>query len=137
MPHNLPTIIVCAGVLQKPDKQVLIVQRPKNKILAGLWEFPGGKMEPGEFPQETVVREFYEEISLTIHAKDLEPFIFTSFDHGTFHLILLAFLCKKWQGQIELREQQEHYCWIPISELEKYSMPPANQIIVKRLQECV
>lgn len=135
MPLNVPSVLCCAAVLQKLDKSVLIVQRPLHKSMGGMWEFPGGKVEPFEIPQETVVRELFEEIGIETSIEHVEPFTFVSYTYEHFHLNMFVFKCVSWRGEISLKEGQPDFAWVMPQDLDKYLVPSADEPIIKRLQE--
>ena len=110
MPLLVPSVLCCAGLLQKPDKSVLLVQRPLHKSMGGMWEFPGGKVDPGETPQETIVRELFEEIGIETSLEEVVPYTFVSHTYDP--------AC----------------AWVFPSELENYLVPSADEPIIKRLQ---
>ena len=132
---KLPTVYVAAGVLQQEEGCVFLVQRPLDKEMGGLWEIPGGKIEAGETPEETIVRELKEELGIDICAKDLTPLTFVSHIYEKFHLVMLVFLCKKWSGTIELHENQERFEWVNPSDLGDYLMPEADKPLIEVLQK--
>jgi 8-oxo-dGTP diphosphatase len=102
-----PLVLVAACALIDADGRVLIAQRPEGKSMAGLWEFPGGKVEKGEKPEETVIREMNEELGVTIKEACLAPFIFASHSYPDFHLLMPLFLCRRWEGIAQPREGQK------------------------------
>ena len=116
------------------DGRVLICQRPKGKQLAGLWEFPGGKVEPGETPEQALIRELKEELSVTITEACLAPFVFASHAYDSFHLIMPLFLLRRWEGLVKAREH-EALAWVKPARLNDYPMPPADAPLVAWLND--
>lgn len=131
---NLPTILVAAIALVDSDSRILIAQRPKGKSMAGLWEFPGGKVEKGELPEEALIRECDEELGIDISASCLAPFTFASHCYDDFHLLMPLYLCRKWEGWPEGREGQE-LKWVRPMKLSQYEMPPADIPLVALLRD--
>jgi 8-oxo-dGTP diphosphatase len=118
-------ILVVACALVDADKRVLITQRPEGKTLAGLWEFPGGKVEPGERPEETLIRELQEEIGITVKEACLAPLTFASHAYEDFHLLMPLYICRRWDGEVISREGQ-NLAWVRANKLRDYKMPPAD-----------
>lgn len=135
MQPKLPIIYVSAGVLEQEDGSVLLVQRPLHKEMGGMWEIPGGKIEAGETPEETLIRELKEELGIQASVQDLTPLTFVSHAYKKFHLVMLVFLCKKWIGAISLHENQEKFEWVNPSDLNNYLMPDADKPLIEILQE--
>ena len=133
MTLSVPSVLCCAAVLQRTDGSVLLVQRPFHKSMGGMWEFPGGKVEPFETPQNTIIREIFEEIGVIINLNDISPFTFVSHTYDHFHLNMFVFLCRNWLGEIFLKEGQPDFAWVAPYDLEKYLVPDADEPIVKRL----
>ncbi|WND03313.1 8-oxo-dGTP diphosphatase MutT [Temperatibacter marinus] len=131
---QLPTILVAAIALIDVDGRVLIAQRPEGKSMAGLWEFPGGKIEEGELPEEALIREAKEELNIDITASCLSPFAFASHSYEKFHLLMPLYLCRKWDGLVQGMEGQATK-WVKISELNTYPMPPADDPLVAMLRD--
>jgi 8-oxo-dGTP diphosphatase len=133
-----PLVLVAACALIDPDGRVLIAQRPQGKSMAGLWEFPGGKVEQGEKPEDTVIREMQEELGITIKEACLAPFIFASHTYPEFHLLMPLFLCRRWEGIAQPREGQK-VAWVKIKDLalntERYPMPPADAPLIPLLRD--
>ena len=121
-----PIVIVAACVLLDGEGAVLIAKRPVGRPLAGLWEFPGGKVESGEVPEDALVRELQEELGIEIAKRDLRPLTFASHAYPEFHLLMPVYLCRKWQGSVTPLEGQE-ILWVKPSELHAYDMPPADE----------
>jgi 8-oxo-dGTP diphosphatase len=137
---SLPLVLVAACVLIDPDSRVLIAQRPEGKSMAGLWEFPGGKIELGERPEETVIREMREELGLSIQEACLAPFIFASHSYADFHLLMPLFLCRRWEGIAQPREGQK-IAWVRPKDLalqfDRYPMPPADVPLIPMLRDLI
>ncbi len=129
-----PLLLVAAAALTDVDRRVLIAQRPPGKAMAGLWEFPGGKVEAGETPEETLVRELREELGIEVCLECLAPFTFASHAYETFHLLMPLFLCAKWDGEITPREGQA-IKWVRTSALRDYPMPPADLPLIPYLRD--
>ncbi len=123
---TLPLLLVAACVLLDGDGRILIAKRPEGRSLAGLWEFPGGKVEPGESPEHALMRELGEELGIGIAAADLTPLTFASHDYPDFHLLMPLFLCRNWRGEVAPHEGQE-LLWVKPAELLSYAMPPADE----------
>ena len=121
-----PLVLVAACVLLDGDGRILIAKRPPGRSLAGLWEFPGGKVEPGESPEHALVRELAEELGIEIAAADLAPLTFASHAYPDFHLLMPLFLCRRWRGEVRPHEGQE-LLWVKPAELVSYAMPPADE----------
>jgi 8-oxo-dGTP diphosphatase len=126
--------LVAACALIDPDGRVLVAQRPPGKGMAGLWEFPGGKVEPGERPEETVIREFHEELAITISEPCLAPFTFASHTYPDFQLLMPLFVCRRWEGIATAREHTA-LKWLKPRELTGLAMPPADQPLVAMLRD--
>jgi 8-oxo-dGTP diphosphatase len=120
-----PLIVVSAIALINDQNQVLYAQRPKGKNMEGLWEFPGGKLEPGETAETAIQRELMEELSLHVELDDLIPLTFASQEYDDFIMIMPLFICKKWSGSIHPNEGQS-YAWVNLEDLKSYPMPPAD-----------
>jgi 8-oxo-dGTP diphosphatase len=121
-----PLLLVAACVLLDSDGRILIAKRPPGRSLAGLWEFPGGKVEQGESPEHALVRELAEELGIDIAAADLAPLTFASHGYPDFHLLMPLFLCTRWRGEPVPHEGQE-LAWVKPTELAAYAMPPADE----------
>ena len=122
---NLKNVFVAAVVLVDHDGRILLAQRPEGKALAGLWEFPGGKIEPNETPEEALVRELKEEIDITTAPSCLAPLTFVSHSYDTMHLIMNVFICRVWEGIAKPLEDQK-LAWVKPAELGQYEMPAAD-----------
>src|ERR1700759_2873324 len=120
---KLTLVVACA--LVDADKRVLIAQRPEGKTLAGLWEFPGGKGEHGERPEQTLIRELHEELGITVKADCLAPLTFASHAYADFHLLMPLYICRRWEGHVVAREGQ-NLKWVRANKLRDYPMPAAD-----------
>lgn len=129
-----PILMVPALALVDPDGRVLLAKRPDGKHMAGLWEFPGGKMESGETPEAALIREMDEELGINTKQSCLAPISFASHAYEQFHLVLLLYICRRWQGRPEPREGGE-LAWVRPSQLRSYEMPPANTEFIAVLQD--
>lgn len=127
-------VLVAACALIDADKRVLIARRPQGKPLAGLWEFPGGKIEEGETPEDTVIRELQEELSVKVTKPCLAPLTFSSHDYLEFHILLSLFVCRRWEGTPTPREVQE-IKWVRANRLRDYAMPPADEPLISHLAD--
>jgi 8-oxo-dGTP diphosphatase len=127
---KLTLVVACA--LVDPDRRVLLAQRPQGKALAGLWEFPGGKVEPGERPEATLIREFQEEIGISVKEACLAPLTFASHAYDDFHLLMPLYICRRWEGQVTAREGQ-NLAWVRVNKLRDYEMPPADIPLIPHL----
>ena len=127
-------VLVAAVALIDPDGRVLLAERPEGKPMAGLWEFPGGKVEPGETPEGCLIRELHEELGIGTWASCLAPLTFASHAYPDFHLLMPLYACRKWQGQPLSREGQR-LTWVRKAELRTYPMPPADLPVVSILQD--
>lgn len=121
----MKTVLVAAALLIDPDGRVLLAQRPAGKSLAGLWEFPGGKVEPGETPETALIRELHEELGIETWNSCLAPLTFASHLYDDFHLLMPLFACRRWNGIAAPREGQR-LAWVRVGELQNYPMPPAD-----------
>jgi 8-oxo-dGTP diphosphatase len=122
---DLPVVTVVAVVLLDADNRVLLAQRPEGKAMAGLWEFPGGKINPGETPEAALIRELDEELGVDIRASCLAPLTFASHAYETFHLLMPLYVCRSWRGKPTPREGQK-LAWVAPRRLRDYPMPPAD-----------
>ena len=125
-------VLVAACALVDADGRVLLAQRPEGKSLAGLWEFPGGKVESGENPEETLIRELNEELGITVARACLAPLSFASHAYETFHLLMPLYVCRRWEGEVTGREGQA-LTWVRPARLRDYPMPPADEPLVAAL----
>lgn len=130
----LPTVLVVAVALIDVDGRVLIAQRPEGKQLAGLWEFPGGKVEPGERPEAALIRELREELGIEVSESCLAPFVFASHAYDSFHLLMPLYLCRRWEGTVVAREHSA-LAWVKPDRLADYPMPPADDPLVAWLRD--
>jgi 8-oxo-dGTP diphosphatase len=121
-----PIVLVAACALLNEEGKVLIAKRPPGRPLAGLWEFPGGKVDLGEDPETALIRELLEELGIEIARADLLPLTFASHAYPEFHLLMPLYLCKRWQGSIAAQEDQE-LLWVRPDELGLYDMPPSDE----------
>lgn len=121
-----PIVIVAACALLDRKGRVLLAKRPEGRSLAGLWEFPGGKVEAGERPDDALIRELREELGIAIAKKDLTPLTFASHAYPDFHLLMLVYLCRRWQLTVTALEGQE-LVWVSPETLHLYDMPPADE----------
>jgi 8-oxo-dGTP diphosphatase len=129
-----PTLLVAAVALIDSEGRVLLARRPEGKPLAGLWEFPGGKVAPGETPEEALIRELREELGIDVSAACLGPFTFASHTYEKFHLLMPLYLCRRWQGQVTAMEGQA-LAWVRPVRLGDYAMPPADIPLVAMLRD--
>ncbi len=127
-----PILFVVACALIDADNRVLLTQRPPGKSLAGLWEFPGGKIEPGESPEAALIRELAEEIGITVREACLAPLTFASHSYESFHLLMPLFVCRRWEGMVTPREGQAT-AWVRPKRLRDYPMPPADEPLIPHL----
>ena len=125
-------VLVAAAALIDSDGRVLICQRPPGKQLAGLWEFPGGKVEPGERPEQALIRELKEELDIDVKESCLAPFVFASHAYDSFHLLMPLYLCRRWSGVVTAREHAG-LAWVKPNKLSDYPMPPADVPVVAEL----
>jgi 8-oxo-dGTP diphosphatase len=129
---SVKLVLVAACALIDPDGRVLIAQRPQGKAMAGLWEFPGGKVEPGEQPETTLIRELKEELGIDVKKECLAPLTFASHHYPDFHLLMPLYVCRRWDGIVQGREAQT-LKWARPNELRKYPMPPADEPLIPHL----
>ena len=127
-----PIVLVAAVALVDPDGRVLLAQRPEGKSMAGLWEFPGGKVEPGERPEETLIRELDEELGIEVREACLAPLTFASYNYENFHLLMPLWVCRRWTGAVVGREGQA-LKWVRPKALRDFPMPPADEPLVPHL----
>ncbi len=125
-------VLVAACALIDPDGRVLIAQRPPGKPMAGLWEFPGGKVEPGERPEESLIRELREELGIAVKEECIAPLTFASHLYPDFHLLMPLYVCRRWEGFVEPQEGQQ-LKWVRPPELRNYPMPPADEPLISHL----
>jgi 8-oxo-dGTP diphosphatase len=121
-----PILLVAACALVDADGRVLLAKRPPGRPLAGLWEFPGGKIEPGETPEAALIRELKEELDIEVAAKCLAPLSFASHSYPEFHLLMPLFVCRRWEGDMSPQQGQQ-IAWVRAQKLADYPMPPADE----------
>ncbi len=129
---SLKTVLVAACALIDADGRVLIAQRPAGKAMAGLWEFPGGKVEPGERPEQSLIRELKEELGIVVDEACLAPLTFASHAYADFHLLMPLYVCRRWEGTVAAQEGQR-LAWVRVNRLRDYPMPPADAPLVAHL----
>jgi 8-oxo-dGTP diphosphatase len=125
-------VLVAACALIDPDGRVLLAQRPEGKAMAGLWEFPGGKVEAGERPEESLIRELKEELGIVVNEECLAPLTFASHRYPEFQLLMPLYVCRRWEGIAAAREGQK-LKWVRSNDLRNYSMPPADEPLIPHL----
>ncbi len=129
-----PILLVVAAALVDRDNRVLLAQRPQGKTLAGLWEFPGGKLNAGETPEAALVRELEEELGIKVCLECLAPFTFASHTYESFHILMPLYVCRNWEGEITPCEGQT-VKWVRPAQLSDYSMPPADVPLIPWLKD--
>jgi 8-oxo-dGTP diphosphatase len=127
-------VLVAACALIDADGRVLLAKRPPGRPLAGLWEFPGGKVEPGETPEAALIRELREELAIEVPPKCLAPFTFASHAYEAFHLLMPLYVCRKWEGEIRPQDGQD-IVWVRANRLADYDMPPADEPLKAMLRD--
>ena len=132
----MKTVLVSAVALVDKDGRILIAKRPSGKSMAGLWEFPGGKVEFGETPEQALVRELSEELDIKTWNSCLAPLTFASHSYEEFHLLMPLFICRKWEGIAFPKENQE-LKWVYSKELKNYPMPPADIPLIPILRDWI
>lgn len=132
MTEKMKLTLVVACALVDADNRVLIAQRPEGKQLAGLWEFPGGKLDAGERPEDALIRELHEELGITVREACLAPLTFASHAYSTFHLLMPLYICRRWEGLVAGREGQ-NLKWVRANKLRDYPMPPADLPLIPHL----
>jgi 8-oxo-dGTP diphosphatase len=125
-------LLVAACALVDVDGRVLIARRPEGKTMAGLWEFPGGKVEAGELPEQTLIRELREELGIDVTQACLAPLTFASHSYPDFHLLMPLWICRRWEGFVTAKEGQE-LAWVRPQRLRDYPMPPADEPLIPHL----
>lgn len=125
-------VLVAACALIDPDGRVLLAERPAGKPMAGLWEFPGGKIEPGERPEETLIRELEEELGIAVQEACLAPLTFASHRYDDFHLLMPLYVCRRWDGTVTAQEGQRLQ-WVRPNRLREFAMPPADEPLISHL----
>ncbi len=131
---DLPIVLVSACALVDIEGRVLLAQRPAGKSMAGLWEFPGGKVEAGEAPEVALIRELKEELEIDVTASCLAPFTFASHTYEKFHLLMPLYVCRKWQG-IPAPAEGQTLKWVRPVKMSDYPMPPADEPLVAMLRD--
>jgi 8-oxo-dGTP diphosphatase len=131
---SLPVVLVVAVALVDADGRVLLAERPAGKSMAGLWEFPGGKVREDETPEAALIRELKEELGIDVTASCLAPFTFASHRYADFHLLMPLYVCRRWQGMVTPREGQR-LAWVRPPRFEEYAMPPADKPLVAMLRD--
>jgi 8-oxo-dGTP diphosphatase len=129
---NVKIVLVAACALVDTDGRVLLAQRPPGKPMAGLWEFPGGKVELGERPEDSLIRELKEELGITVREACLAPLTFASHAYPDFHLLMPLYVCRRWEGVVTALEGQQ-LAWVRPNRLRDYPMPPADEPLVSHL----
>ncbi|MFT3729225.1 MAG: (deoxy)nucleoside triphosphate pyrophosphohydrolase [Terricaulis sp.] len=129
-------LLVVAAAMLDSEGRVLLAQRPQHKQLGGLWEFPGGKLEAGEAPEDALIRELKEELDVTVAPDALEPYAFASHAYADFHLLMPLYVITRWTGEPKPHDAQA-LAWARPQELRNYAMPPADVVLVDRLLERV
>jgi 8-oxo-dGTP diphosphatase len=125
-------VLVAACALVDADGRVLIAQRPAGKPMAGLWEFPGGKVETGETPEQSLIRELHEELGIVVNEACLAPLTFASHAYPDFHLLMPLYVCRRWEGLVTATEGQK-LAWVKPNRLREYEMPPADVPLISHL----
>jgi 8-oxo-dGTP diphosphatase len=129
---SVKLVLVAACALIDTDGRVLLTERPAGKPLAGLWEFPGGKVEPGERPEDTLIRELKEELDIVVREPCLAPLTFASHGYADFHLLMPLYVCRRWEGTATAQEGQR-LAWVRPNRLRDYKMPPADEPLIAHL----
>jgi 8-oxo-dGTP diphosphatase len=129
---SVKIVLVAACALVDADGRVLIAQRPEGKAMAGLWEFPGGKIEDGERPEQSLIRELKEELGIVVSDACLAPLTFASHGYPDFHLLMPLYVCRRWEGTVTALEAQR-LAWVKPNRLRDYPMPPADEPLVSHL----
>ena len=129
-----PIILVSACALLDRDNRILLAQRPAGRSMAGLWEFPGGKVEDGETPEQTLVRELSEELAITTWVDCLAPLTFASHSYDDFHLLMPLYVCRRFDGSPQGNEGQQ-LKWVGVRQLREFAMPPAVEPLIPALQD--
>ena len=129
---SVKLVLVAACALIDADGRVLLAQRPQGKAMEGLWVFPGGKIESGERPEETLIRELKEELGIDVNEACLAPLTFASHRYPDFHLLMPLYVCRRWEGEVTAREAQQ-VTWVRPNRLRDYAMPPADEPLVSHL----
>jgi 8-oxo-dGTP diphosphatase len=130
--EHIKIVLVAACALVDADGRVLIAQRPPGRAMAGLWEFPGGKVEAGETPEASLIRELNEELGIVVNEACLAPLTFASHRYADFHLLMPLYVCRRWEGLVRAQEGQE-LAWVRPNRLKDYPMPPADVPLISHL----
>jgi 8-oxo-dGTP diphosphatase len=130
--NGVKLVLVAACALIDPDGRVLLAERPAGRPMAGLWEFPGGKVEAGERPEQTLIRELKEELGITVEEACLAPLTFASHAYPDFHLLMPLYVCRRWEGIVAAQEGQK-LAWVRPNRLRDYEMPPADLPLIPHL----
>ena len=130
----LPVVLVVAVALVDSDGRVLLARRPAGKSMAGLWEFPGGKVQPSETPEAALIRELKEELDIDVTEACLAPLTFASHRYERFHLLMPLYVCRRWNGIVTPREGQA-LTWVRAQKLDQYEMPPADKPLIAALRD--
>ena len=133
--HKKLKIVVSIALINDVN-EILLSKRPENKHLGGLWEFPGGKVETNEVPEQALIREIKEELSIDINNKCIAPLSFSEFDYKEFQLLLLLYVCRRWEGEPRSMENNE-LKWVKPNMLRKYKMPPADDSLIYCIQDLI
>ena len=134
MDHAQPLVLVVAAAMVDSDGRVLIAQRPEGRSMAGLWEFPGGKIEADERPEDALIRELREELGIAVKEACLAPFTFASHTYGAFHLLMPLYVCRRWDGT----PQPHHHAalkWVRPKDMKDYPMPAADLPLIPMLRD--
>ena len=131
--HKKLQLVVSIALIDNQD-QILISKRPPKKHLSGFWEFPGGKVEKNETPENAIIREVKEELNVDINNKCIAPLSFSEFDYEEFQLLLLLYVCRRWEGEPKSMEKNE-IKWVKANMLRQFKMPPADDTLIYRLQD--
>jgi 8-oxo-dGTP diphosphatase len=129
---SVKVVLVAACALIDVDGRVLIAERPAGKSMAGLWEFPGGKVDPGERPEDALIRELKEELGIVVKEACLAPLTFASHTYEDFHLLMPLYVCRRWEGTVAPHEGQR-LAWVRPNRLKEYPMPPADVPLISHL----
>jgi 8-oxo-dGTP diphosphatase len=132
----LKLVLVAACALIDGDGRVLLTRRPAGKPMQGLWEFPGGKVEADERPEDTLIRELTEELGIVVHEDCIAPLTFASHAYEEFHLLMPLYVCRRWEGIVEAKEGQQ-IAWVRPSQLKNYPMPPADKPLIPHIVELI
>ena len=131
--HKNFKIVVSIALINNAD-EILLSKRPENKHLSGFWEFPGGKVEAGEIPENALIREIKEELNIDINNNCIAPLSFSEFEYKEFHLLLLLYICRKWEGKLKSMENNK-LKWVRPNKLRQYNMPPADNSLIFCIQD--